>query len=175
MPSLFRIIYKPQRKVVTMNKLKLCIIGIAGVIGLSLIVFLTAGCGDDDPTNTPHELVGTWEMIQMIVALGATPIDTLTPGVDTVSGTATFDEDNTCTYNVDINHTFNTPVGPIPLDTAISSSGDWTSTDSSFTISDPQAGEQTFVYDITGNTMMTTTSMAIVVGSLTLIQTWNRQ
>ncbi len=220
-----------------MNKLKLCITSVAGIVSVSLIALLASGCGDsgsgtsdvtyiivvtsgnngtispsgdvevkegDDQSFTiipdeqyivhdvlvdgvsmgavtsytfsnvksvhtisatfsvSHELLGTWDMTQTIMVFGNTPIDTLTPGVDTVSGTITFNENSICNYNFD-------------FDTSISISGDWSTTDSSFTINDSQAGEQTFLYEITGNTMVTTGTIATSIVDLVLIQTWKKQ
>lgn len=160
-----------------MNKLKLYITGIVGIVSVSLIAFLASGCGNGD--TDPTGLVDTWDMTQTIVIVATAPIDTLTPDVDTVSGTVTFNDDSTCSYDLVIKHTFTIGPTAIPVDTAISSSGDWSSTDSSFTINDPQSGELTFLYEISGNTMVTTGTIEIdIQGNLvpfTVIQTWKRQ
>ena len=160
-----------------MNTIKLCVTGIAGIVSVSLIALFASGCGNGDPTTSG--LVGTWDMTQTIVMIASAPIDTLNPDVDTVSGTATFNDDSTCNYDLVIKHTFTIGPTAIPVDTAISSSGDWSSTDSSFTINDPQAGELTFLYEITGNTMLTTGTIEIDIQGnpvpFTIIQTWRKQ
>ena len=156
-----------------MNKLKLYIKGIAGIVSVSLITLFASGCGNGDPT-TDEELVGLWDMTQMVVMLDTVSY-TFTPGVDTVSGTLTLNDDSTYNYYLDINDTITIGTFPVALDTTISSSGDWSATDDSLTLNDPLAGEQKFAYEIDGNTMITTGTMAISIVNVTIIQTWKKQ
>lgn len=156
-----------------MNKLKLCVTGLVGIVSVSLITLLASGCGNGDST-TDEGLVGAWNLTQMIVM-----VDPSSDTLDNVSGTLTLNDDNndsTFTYNLDINDTIT--IGtfpPIPMDTTISSSGDWSATDDSLTLNDPQVGEQKFLYEINGNTMVTTGTMAISIVNVTIIQTWRKQ
>lgn len=156
-----------------MNKLKLCVTGLVGIISVLLITLLASGCGNGD-TTTDEELVGTWNMTLMTVMLD-TASYTFTPGVDTVSGTFTLNNDSTYVYYLDINDTITIGTFPVALDTTISSSGDWSATDDSLTLNDPQVGEQKFAYEIDGNKMVTTGTMVISIVNVVIIQTWKKQ
>ena len=149
-----------------MNKLKLYITSVVGIVGVSLIALLASGCGDDDPDST-HELVGTWDLEQIIISFtigGQTIIDTLPP--DSISGTLTFEEDETFDLAMDMQ-------GQV-----INTDGTWSTDGDSLTLDPSDTSEtMTFQYDVSGTTLTITGVIQIqgVPVPVTTIQTWKKQ
>jgi hypothetical protein len=139
---------------------------------VSLIAFFSSGCGDDDPDSSTHELVGTWNLEQMIMnftIMGQTIIDTLTPDEDTISGTATFEKDYEFTYTLEMQGQVDTMDGIWDTD------GDSLTLMPSDTISDTL----TFQYDVSGSTLILSGVMVVEMQGMqipiTIIQTWGKQ
>ena len=146
-----------------MNNFKLCITGLVGIVSVSLIAFLALGCGDDDADST-HELVGTWNLEQVIIVFNQVPIDTLT-SADTMSGTATFEKNNTFDLELNIMGYGDT------LDGTWSTSGDSLTMDPSDT-----TATLTVQYDVSGTILTITQGMIIEIQGFPVavitIQTW---
>ena len=104
---------------------------------------------------------------------------TLVPGVDTVQGTVTLNKDSTFKYFLDIDETLIIPLGtvqiPVPIDTTISSSGTWMSTDTSLILKDPQVGTQTLSYKFNNAMLITSGKITISTYTADLIQTWGKR
>ncbi len=141
------------------------------ILGLLVVSLFVTNCGDkssgndDDPT-----LDGNWALTQLIISSIIT--DTLTPGVDDISGTMALNTDSTFSSNVVINYTVT--VG-ITVDTTISASGTWSATQDSITLTDPVGGSQTFAYDIASGSMVTTINLAVSTFTVALIISWKKQ
>lgn len=152
-----------------MNKLKLCVTGIVGIVSVSLIALLASGCGDDDPTT--HELVGTWDLEQMIMSFtigGQTIIDTMTPDEDTISATIIVEDDNTFTSISDMQGQVDT------ID------GTWSTEGDSLILAPSDTTETiTFQYNVSGNTLTMTGTMVMEIQGVqvpvTMIQTYGKQ
>lgn len=147
-----------------MNRSKLCITGLVGIVSVSLIAFFALGCGNDDDDST-HELVGTWNLEQFILVVNQVPMDTLTTADTTISGTATFEK----------NHTFDLELDLIWF--ADTFEGTWSTSGDSLTL-DPSDTTSTFTvqYNVSGTILTITWSMVIeyqgIPVTVTTIQSW---
>ena len=148
-----------------MNRSKLCITGLVGIVSVSLIAFFALGCGNDDDDST-HELVGTWNLEQVILVFNQVPIDTLT-SADTMSGTAIFEKDNSFDLKLNIKGYGDT------ID------GTWSTTGDSLTMTASDTSETLAVqYNVSGTTLTITQNIIIEISgfpvTVTAIQAWRK-
>ena len=140
---------------------------------LATALFLTH-CGDKSSGNDDATLDGTWSLTQLIIS-STMFADTLTPGVDDITGTMSLNSDSTFSSDVDIEYTVT--VGPVqvPVDTTFSTTGTWSATQDSITLTDPVAGSQTFAYDLSSGSMVTTMNFTISSVPIALYLSWKKQ
>lgn len=145
------------------------------ILSMVIVALFITNCGNSSSADEEEgPLVGTWDLTQMIIS-SIIFKDTLTPGVDDVSGTVALNGDGTYNSNVEIHYIAIIANFPITIDTTMSSTGNWSSTDSTITFTDPQLGEQISSYEINDNTMKTASSIAISIYNINLTQTWVKQ
>jgi len=87
-------------------------------------------------------------------------------------------EDSTFSSTMSVNKTFSVMGFPVPIDTTITSSGTWISTESTITFTDAQGTPLTVDYDLstTAPVLMANSKIELTDNiTVTLNQTWEKQ